>query len=198
MAGCSTALAHFHSQCHPCTNKTDAENLLLETLVLVVLKACTNRDNQAWWVKELIRASSFKTCLFLFSLVSQWYRHLWAPIACNTWWQTTKYLWGSRKIHLLTKNPRHIPKDCMCYLNADSITLWCCSGDAVQSQGGQNVSFAPSQGHRFKGKAVTKQGEDRFILFLYRAECTSLSLCPQRAWNTSPLCIQCLMHGQER
>lgn len=49
----------------------------------------------------------------------------------------------------------------MCYLNSDSITLWCCSGDAVQCQGVQNVSLALSHGHRFKGKAVTKQGEDR-------------------------------------
>lgn len=132
------------------------------SLLLVVLKVCTNRDNQAWWVKELTRASSFKMWLFLFSLVSQSYRHLWAPVVCNTWWQTLQSICERHeKFTPRQKNPGHSFTDCTCYLNSDSIILWCCSGDAVQSQGGQNTSLAPSHGHRFKGKAVTKQGEDR-------------------------------------
>lgn len=128
---------------------------------LVMLKVCMNRDNQTWWVKQLNRASSFKMQLFLFSLVSQSYSHLWALMVCNTWWHSAKYFWASWKIHLRTKNPGHSLTDCMCYLNSDSITLWCYSGDAVPSQGGQNTSLAPSHGHGFKGKVVTKQGEDR-------------------------------------
>lgn len=111
---------------------------------------------------------------------------------------STKYLWASWKIHLQRKNPGHSLTDCMCYLNSDSITLWCCSGDAVQCRGDRTCPLHPPMVTDSRAKQLPSRGRTEIHPVPLQGQCTSVSLCPQRAWNILPLCVQGLMHGQER
>lgn len=60
---------------------------------------------------------------FPFSLLSQSHRHLWAPMVCNTWWQTLQNICEHHeKNHPQTKKPGHSLTDHTRYLNSDAQT----------------------------------------------------------------------------
>lgn len=168
--------------------------------LLVVLKVSINRDNQAWPVKQLTRVSSFKMWSFPFSLLSQSHRHLWAPVVCNTWWQTLQNICEHHeKNYPQTKKPGHSLTDHMLpkFRCPDSITIWCRSGNTTQSQGGQSTSLAPSHGHRLKGKASYHKGKtERFSLFLCSIG-AHLWVCVYRGLEIRASSISCIAENDK-